>query len=175
MEWIIPEFPEYKINTKGEVYSRYKFKTAIVTGEWRLVKPVLDKGVGYYLVTMVNATTKVRKNQFIHRLLAQGFIPNIFMKPQVNHIDGNKRNNTLTNLEWATSQENSQHSVDLGMTTFTHSEVAIEQYSTDKVTLLATHRSLHEAGRATAIQWQNISKVCRGQRNSAGGFYWKYK
>lgn len=174
-EQIIPDFPEYKINEKGEVFSKYKYKTSIVTDDWRPVKQVLDKKVGYFLVTLVNAKTKVRKNKFIHRLLAQAFIPNPLTKPQVNHIDGNKQNNQLVNLEWATSKENSQHAVDLGLTTFTSCEKAIVQIDLSTGCVIREFKSLQEAETITKVARQNISKVVRGLRTKAGNFGWQYK
>ncbi len=173
-EWIIPDFPEYKINEIGEVYSRYKFKTSIVTNEWRKVKPVLDKGIGYFLVTLVNAETKVRKNQFIHRLMCQGFIENPMNKPYVNHIDGNKQNNNLSNLEWATPRENSKHAVDTGLTTHLHCERKVLQYDIN-MNLLGEFKSLKEAYIVTGVAHQNISKVVRGLRKTAGNYIWVYK
>lgn len=174
MEHIIPDFPEYKINDKGEVFSLYKYKTNIITDTWRPVKWVLDKGVGYYLVTLVNATTKKRSNRFIHRLLAQAFIPNPDNKAHVNHKDGNKTNNALSNLEWNTPKENSQHAVDNGLTTYTHCEKAIIQCDKDTHEELRAFKSGREAYEATGVARQNISKVLCGKRKSAGGFYWKY-
>lgn len=173
-EYIIPDFPEYKINEQGEIFSRYKYKTNIVTDEWRLVKHVLDKGVGYYLVTLVNSKTKQRKNQFIHRLLSQAFHPNPLNKAHVNHKDGNKQNNCLSNLEWATSKENSQHAVNVGLTTYTHCEKAVLQYTLDG-TFVAEYKSLQQANDITGVAKQNISKVVRGIRIHAGSFVWKYK
>lgn len=174
-EQLIPNFPEYKINENGEVFSRYKYKTNIVTNDWRPVKQVLDKKIGYYLVTLVNAETKVRKNQFIHRLLAQAFIPNLLTKPHVNHIDGNKQNNQLVNLEWSTCKENSQHAVDLGLTTYSHCEKEISQFDLLTGCIIRDFKSLQEAETITKVARQNISKVVRGLRNKAGNFGWKYK
>lgn len=52
-----------------------------------------------------------QKKFFIHRLVALTFIPNNQDKPEVNHIDGNKKNNTLANLEWVTTSENQRHAI----------------------------------------------------------------
>ena len=56
-----------------------------------------------------------KKNFFVHQLVAQSFLENPENKPQVNHIDGNKANNMLCNLEWMTQSENIQHSFDIGL------------------------------------------------------------
>jgi hypothetical protein len=170
----ILNFPNYKISAEGVVYSNYKYKTSTVCDVWRPLVPVLDKGTGYYLVTLVS--NGVRKNQFIHRLLAQHYLANPLSKRQVNHIDGNKQNNALSNLEWVTAKENANHAVKLGLCDKRRkaTEVAVLQYSCNGV-LLAEHVSIHEAGRRTGIAWQNISKVLRGLRKSAGGYYWIYK
>lgn len=174
MEVTIKDFPHYRINSKGEVFSCYKFKTNIPCDTWRKVQPVLDKGVGYFLVTLVHEGK--RKNQFIHRLLATHFIPNPENKAHVNHIDGNKQNNDLSNLEWNTPKENAQHAIRIGLTAKRTADqcVAILQYDLDG-NLIREHVSIHEAGRTSGVAWQNISKVVRGIRPKAGGFFWKYK
>lgn len=68
----------------------------------------------HYLQVQLNKNGK-GKTKTIHRLVAQAFIENPLCKPEVNHIDGNKLNNNVCNLEWVTSSENQQHACDMGL------------------------------------------------------------
>lgn len=176
MEQIISEFPNYKITDKGIVYSNFKFKTNIPCDEWREVKQVYDKSCGYMLVTLCSGTGN-RKNKRVHRLLCESFLPNPLNKAHINHIDGNKLNNSLTNLEWNTPQENARHAVDTGLCDKRRQaqEIAVVQYEADEITKIAEYVSVHEAGRVTGISYQNINKVVKGHRPRAGGYHWKYK
>lgn len=67
----------------------------------KAMKPWLNGG---YKCVKLNG-----KHESIHRLVAKAFIPNPENKPEVNHIDGNKQNNHVSNLEWVTSKENINH------------------------------------------------------------------
>ncbi len=175
MEKIIADFPAYKVTSEGKIMSCYKPKTTTMTDTWKELVPVYDKSCGYLIVTL--CADGVRKNKRIHRLMMEAFVPNPEGKAHVNHIDGNKLNNTLTNMEWATPKENSQHAVKLGLCDERRkaTEVGILQYTADGETLIAEHVSLHQASRDTGVAWQNISKVVRGLRPRAGGYHWKYK
>lgn len=103
----------YEINKKGEVKSLFrktphKYNTS--TPERILSKRII---MGYYCVAISKeGNTKYKK---LHRLLAETFIFNPDNKEQVNHIDGNKLNNDINNLEWVTRQENSFHAYSLGL------------------------------------------------------------
>ena len=169
----IKQAPEYSIDRGGNVYSTYKPKTSKITSTVTKLKPVLDT-TGYYIVTLVNKTTRKRRNYAIHRLLAEAFIPNPLNKPMVNHIDGDKANNNLENLEWVTAKENSDHAIKLGLTTFGKVEKPIVQLSLDGE-VINSFKSARDAYKVTGVRFQNISKVLRGHRNTAGGFQWKYK
>jgi hypothetical protein len=66
---------------------------------------------GYMRVSLNKNGNK--KQEFVHKLVAQSFIYNIKRNPQINHIDGNKLNNNVENLEWCTNKENCQHAAKL--------------------------------------------------------------
>jgi hypothetical protein len=72
-----------------------------------------DSGHGYKYVSLTNGVK--RKNNYIHRLIANAFLSNPKNLPQVNHIGGNKSNNVLTNLEWIDLTGNMQHAYSLGL------------------------------------------------------------
>lgn len=63
---------------------------------------------GYYYIDLYDSKTKCRK--YMHRLVAETYIPNPNNLPQVNHIDKDKSNNHVDNLEWVTNQHNAEHS-----------------------------------------------------------------
>lgn len=71
-------------------------------------------GGEYYKVPLTNKE-HIRKYYLVHRLVAQAFIPNPDNLPQVNHIDGQKLNNNLENLEWCTREYNVRHSYKIGL------------------------------------------------------------
>ena len=73
-----------------------------------IVKPQLN-GKGYLRVSIGG------KLRFVHRLVAEAYIPNPENKPQVNHKDGNKLNNCVDNLEWVDNNENRKHAVSKGL------------------------------------------------------------
>ncbi len=95
----------YQVSTNGRVRS-WK------NGRWgkRKTPKIIKLGYcrrGYDRVKIQDNETQV--NCSVHRLVAQAFIPNPEKKPQVNHKDGNKKNNHISNLEWVTNQENMDH------------------------------------------------------------------
>lgn len=73
----------------------------------KIILASLSSKSGYCYVGL--AKNGMNKQKSVHRLVALAFIPNSENKPEVNHIDGNKHNNTVKNLEWVTKSENMKH------------------------------------------------------------------
>ena len=69
---------------------------------------------GYFSVGLKKRNVKAKYTK-AHQIVAQAFIPNLKSKPQVNHIDGNKLNNRVGNLEWVTQKENIRHAYNIGL------------------------------------------------------------
>lgn len=99
------EFPDFEISNQGNLRN---VNTNKIYKQW-----INKKG---YCQVCVSIGGRNKKKVFkIHKAVAETFIPNLENKPQVNHIDGNKTNNNVKNLEWVTSQENICHAYDLGL------------------------------------------------------------
>ncbi|MFD2658588.1 NUMOD4 domain-containing protein [Gracilibacillus thailandensis] len=106
-EWVdIKDFEGmYQISNHGRVKSFKRDKNGRVMSS-------KDNGHYYQIILCKNG---VQKRFSVHRLVAMHFIPNPDDKPQVNHIDGNKRNNHVSNLEWVTNGENEKHAYMTGL------------------------------------------------------------
>lgn len=162
----------YQISNMGRVRSIYRYK--------KVLKPL---GGVYKQVQLCK--NKHVKAHLIHRLVASAFVPNIELKPCVNHIDGDKLNNCADNLEWMTYSENEIHSYKVlgkkancnrlglyGSNCYNHR--CINQLSMSGH-IIRQFESRGEASRATGISSGNIWLAMNGKRSHAGGFKWSYK
>lgn len=111
----------------------------------------------------------IRKKYFVHRLVAEAFIPNPDNLPQVNHIDGNKNNSCLTNLEWVSNGENQTHSRYVLGNVTGFKDTPVKCIETGKI-----YRSTRDAWRDTRIGCSHISECANGKRKTAGGYSWRY-
>ena len=108
MEWeIVGTDGKYFISDEGRVYSHVD-NHGNVDIKYRKERKQQETIWGYKTVDL--AYPNKRKKAPIHRLVAEHFINNPYCKPCVNHIDGNKHNNHVSNLEWVTYSENEKHS-----------------------------------------------------------------
>lgn len=101
---ICPIADFFEVSTAGDV--------RLITRK-RMIKPC-NNGNGYLYVTKVFSYKK-RKHYYVHRLVAATFLDNPDNLPEVNHKDGNKQNNNVTNLEWCTRSGNKLHAYRIGL------------------------------------------------------------
>ena len=134
-----------------------------------------------YLIYFLSVNGK-RICKTAHRLVAETFIPNPNKLPCINHIDENKQNNKVSNLEWCTHKYNTnyskyrfgEHYKQLAIIHRKQLSKAVIQLSTSGE-YIAEYESAREASRKTNVNRGNIASVLSGKRTSAGGYRWKYK
>lgn len=169
----------YKVSNLGNVKS-------LIGRKERVLRP-LNQSKGYYKVILYNKGN--RENRCIHRLVAESFISNPENKIDVNHKDGNKHNNNVSNLEWNTRSENMKHAYRIGiisiskkqsedfkkriMNSIKRKTKKVIQYDLDNK-YIKKWNSINEAGKNLGIQPGNICNCCKGKLNKTGGYIWKY-
>jgi hypothetical protein len=99
----------YQISNLGRLKSFKKKK------EGKILSNKNSKG-GYFSVVLQKCINK--RHTRIHRLVIESFKPNYENKPEVNHIDGNRQNNNINNLEWSTRKENARHAIENGFANY---------------------------------------------------------
>lgn len=132
--------------------------------------------------------TKENKNRTFatHRLVAEHFIENNNEKLQVNHIDGNKTNNHVDNLEWVTASENMRHAFDTGLKSvckehlkmITKKANKINQKKVDQLTkdgeYIKSFDSIMEASEHVNINYRGISDCVNGNQITSAGYKWRF-
>lgn len=116
------------------------------------------------------ANKGVHKQNLIHRLVAMAFIPNPDNYKEINHINCNKQDNRVENLEWVSSSQNKIHGLINGLYKI---EKPILQIKDGKI--IKEYRSAIECYRQTGFSPQFIGKVALGKRKRAYGYQWKFK
>lgn len=97
--------PYYQISNFGNIRS-------CARGKWKLKQTQIVRD-GYVKVVLAN--NRKYKSYFVHRLVAEAFVPNRDNKPQVNHKNGVKTDNRAVNLEWVSASENINHAYNTGL------------------------------------------------------------
>lgn len=170
-DWrVIKGFPNYSVSNFGNV------KNNITNKQFRL-----NTKSGYQYVTLINNLGK--KNFGVHRLVALEFIDNPENKKTVNHKNKNKLDNSIENLEWASTKEQAQHK-SIGLIYKSNKNKCINRL--DKVTgeILQKYNSIEDAGvwafesnlTSNSHNGRNaIGNCVNGLSNTAYGFRWKYE
>lgn len=163
----------YEVSNDGRVRSIDTYvncrggKTRLSKGR---MKPLYRNNRGYVIVSLCRDNKATYS--LVHRLVAEAFISNPHNKPQVNHIDGDVRNNHAGNLEWVTDNENKVHSsVSVGGTQRPKKAVVV----TRKLTGETFHfNGLREAERAFNLDHGTVMKVLKGKYRTHRGFHIAY-
>lgn len=158
----------YQVSDMGRVKSLAR---VVSCGTWnksqkeRVLKPGLCKG---YKQVVLCKDGK-REPRTVHRLVAQAFLENSDGKPQINHKDGDKENNRASNLEWATCSENNLHRRRVLNGGGGKPARAVINLDTGRL-----YPSVTAAAKATGQDLMGVLQVCKGRRNTAGGYRWAY-
>lgn len=180
----------YKISNLGNIKScnkswigyNYQSKSNIlIKMKGKKLRPSCSK-CGYKQIIL--SKNNFSKLKLIHRLVAEAFIPNPENKPCVNHKDGNKTNNCVSNLEWCTYKENSIHAFKTGLSTSylkgkygkDHNlSKSVKQYDLNG-NLIKIWDCISDASRKLHIDNGRITKCCQHKKYcyTAGGYKWEY-
>lgn len=161
----------YQVSNMGNIKS--------LIGRYKNVS-VLKQGFdanGYKVVSLCK--NKVKKTKSVHRLVMEAFKGR--SKLQVNHIDLDKSNNNIANLEYLTAKENIRHAMANGALKFNTQKIAEQKRKVvlqiDPKTNKIVNRfiSAHEAAKITGFNRGNICSTCRGNGKLVNKFDWKYE
>ncbi len=136
--------------------------------EMKLTRTKGKDGNGYIVVNLRKLGTS--EVSFVHVLVATAFIPNPCHYPMVNHIDGDKTNNDVSNLEWTTYSYNNLHALYHHLRKPRGTPV---MQMTEDGDIIEVYASASEAERITGISAKSILQCVNLQIYSAGGFAWE--
>jgi len=165
----------YEVSSLGRVKTLPKKQNGFKD---RILKPMVNK-FGYVYVMLMG-----RKHIFIHRLVAEAFIDNPSNKSSVNHINGVKDGNYVSNLEWVTLSENSKHAYKIGLSkvnktmlgkkgALCHHSIPVDQYSKHGE-FIKKFPSGKTAAEELGLSQGNIWSCLNGFYKTTGGFIFKY-
>ena len=139
-----------------------------------ILKPSHNRKGYLQIILYKNKNKKVGR---IHRLVAEAFIPNPLNKPQVNHIDGNKANNCIYNLEWCTNSENQKHAFKNNLQTNKGNNNPrirkVNQYDLQG-NFIKTWNSIYDIVKELNIDRSTVWRSCIGKYKQGKGYIWKY-
>lgn len=166
----IKNFNKYYVDNYGNVYS---------TNHNRIIKLKQSLMPNGYMHIGLHKNNKAY-NKYVHRLVAEAFIPNPENKKDVNHKNGIRTDNRVENLEWVSRSENQLHAYRILKRKAPWTGKFGKDNPGSKIVLqikdgiiVAEYSSMKEAEKITGFK--HVSCACLGRRKTAGGFVWKYK
>lgn len=154
-------FENYEVSTEGRVRSlNYNH-----SGQIKVLKPQ-ENTSGYLQVQLYK--NKSKKQFYVHRLVAIMFIPNPNNLQEINHINENKHDNRLENLEWISRKANIEHG--------TRTE-RMAQARERKIKCIETgiiYNSIKQASEKTGLDESGIAKACKGTYKTCGKLHWEF-
>lgn len=168
----VKDYPNYEISNFGRVKA-LKFYSNVHKKYYdrELILKEKTNRFGYKFVSLGCGKRGNRKNVMIHRLVAQAFIHNSNNYKEINHIDGNKANNNVNNLEWCTRSENMKHAYKIGLRRGIPTKEVI-QLADGKI--IKRWASISEIKNTLNLDYSSIYQCCNNKRNKCGGFQWRY-
>lgn len=164
----IPGYSNYLISNKGRIWSKFKNREVFpnITSE------------GYLRKMGLRADNGKIKHELVHRLVAITFIPN--PNPEsydiINHIDSNRQNNCVENLEWTNKFGNLDHARKAGRRDNMKTNPGKRVVKMDKDgKVLAEYETLTKAAEDIGRSLSSLCSALRGDSKTCAGYYWKYK
>lgn len=156
----IKDHEDYIVSSSGRILSYKK-------GTWNELKP--QKDTDGYLQVVLSENGK-RNYKFVHRLVAESFLYRPKGCTEVNHIDGCKANNDISNLEWTTRKDNMLHAHDMNLVQ-TRKPILVTNIKTGKTRIF---RGQREASRILNINQGNMNHALKGRNRSYKGYRFEY-
>lgn len=159
----------YQISSNGKIKSLQRIVFREGHGGFKTVNgkilPIYFDNNGYQIAFLSKGG--IRKTVKVHRLIAILFIPNPDDKKQINHIDGNKSNNSLTNLEWCTQSENIRHADRTGLRKCASGKdnghsIQVKDHVNGKV-----YETITEGARENGVSIRKFTRWLRGKKRNS--------
>jgi hypothetical protein len=160
-EWKeVKGFSDYEVSTEGAIRNK---------ATKQIIAPQTNQN-GYHILKVYREHKPYTR--MVHRLVAATFMGESDL--EVNHIDGNKTNNRVSNLEYVSKSDNIKHAYAIGLIK-PHAPKGTESKRVRCLTNGKVYASIHDASKALAIDRQEIRKVCNGKRKSAKGLCFAFE
>lgn len=158
----VENYPTYEISSYGRLRKKY------LNGKQKILKPDVING-GYLRWTL--SKDGMTKRFIAHRLVAMHFIQNPNNYPDVNHIDNDRQNNHVENLEWCTPLQNAKHRDKQNRHTPCKRVYQYDQH----LNLIGEYRSTREAARITGFPKSCIPLWCTNKTRPKNNYIWSYE